>query len=252
MLKRLLVPFVFFLFLGYLYFVVSSRSPRIDIIRGSIRGIVLGKAILANDILWFLLALFLVKVIGNLFILYPRTAWGPTLALFVLFYLSKQNWLYLGSAFMALPFYLTGHYGKKAILSICQSRFRLVTAGLLLGISVLLTSFNGRVSMMATTFGNTGFGVLDIVIFYINALIGCLSVLCIATSIPPLGRAISTIAQSAISIVGLQFIPIMIWIKYVGHDRPVLLTLTFTIIIMAVCILFDRLVRMRAKWLLGG
>lgn len=250
--RRLLVPFAFFLFLGYLYFVISSGSPRFDIIRGSIRGIVLGKSILANDILWFLLALFLVKVIGNLFILYPRTAWAPTLLLFAFFYLSKHNWLYLGSAFMALPFYLLGHYGKKVIQPVCQSRYRLVIAAVLLGTSALLTSVNGRVSIMATTFGHTGYGLLDMVLFYLNALVGCLAFLCIAAALPSRGQVTGIIAQSGISIVGLQFIPIMIWIEHIGHDQPFLLSLFCTVLIMAVCVLFDRLVRKKAKWLLGG
>ena len=252
MARRLLVPFAFFLFLGYLYFVISSGDLRLDIIKGSIRGIILGKSILANDILWFLLALFLVKIIGNLFILYPRTAAVPTVLLFILFFLSKHNWLYLGSTFMALPFYLIGHYGKNAIQSVCKSRYRLLIAVALLGASALLTSVNGRVSMMATSYGNTGYGLLDITIFYTNAILGCLAILCIASSIPSSGRFTSVIARSAISIVGLQFIPIMIWIKYVGHDQPFLLSMAFAILIMAVCVLFDKLVRIKAKWLLGG
>lgn len=252
MARRLLVPFAFFLFLGYLYFVISSGNLRSDIIKGSIRGIILGKSILANDILWFLLAFFLVRIIGNLFILYPRTAFAPTVLLFILFYLSKHNWLYLGSAFMALPFYLLGHYGRNIILSICSSKYRLLNAAALLGISALLTSVNGRVSMMATSYGNTGYGLLDIAVFYTNAVFGCMAILCIASSIPSSGCFTSVIARSAISIVGLQFIPIMLWIKYVGHDQSFLLSLSATILIMAGCILFDKLVRMKAKWLLGG
>lgn len=252
MARRLLIPFAFFLLIGYLYFVISSMSWRQDIIRGSIRGIILGKSILANDILWFLLALFLVRIIGNFFILYPKTSCLPTLLLFVVFYLSKRNWLYLGSAFMGLPFYLAGHYGKKAVQTVCQSRFRLLIAVASLGVSALLTTINGRVSMMATTFGHTGFGMSDIVIFYANALIGSLAILCIASCIPSSVRMTGVIAKSAISIVGLQFIPIMIWIKYVGHDQSFPLSVAFTILIMAVCVLFDKLVRKKAKWLLGG
>lgn len=250
--KRLLVPFAFFLFLGYLYFVISSGNLRGDIIKGSLRGIILGKSILANDILWFLLALFLVKTIGNLFILYPRTACVPTVLLFILLYLSKKNWLYMGSTFMALPFYLVGHYGKSMIQTLCKYRFRGLLAALFLGASALLSSVNGRVSMMATIYGNTGHGILDLALFYVNAFIGSLSIMCIASSIPSYGHWVSAIARSAISIVGLQFIPIMIWIKYVGHNQHLLLSLAFTILIMAVCVLFDKLVRIKAKWLLGG
>lgn len=250
--KRLLVPFAFFLLLGYLYFVISSGSLRGDIIKGSVRGIILGKSILANDILWFLLALFLVKNIGNLFIIYPRTACVPTVLLFILLFLSKRNWLYLGSSFMALPFYLIGYYGKKTIQSLCKSPLRGLFAALSLAASALLTSINGRVSMMATIYGNTGLGILDIALFYVNALIGSLSILCIASCIPSSGRWVGAIARSSISIVGLQFIPIMIWIKYVGHNQPFLLSLAFTILIMAVCVLFDKFVRIKAKWLLGG
>ena len=176
----------------------------------------------------------------------------PTVLLFILLYLSKHNWLYLESTFMALPFYLFGQYGKNMIQVLCKSRFRGLLAALCLGVSALLTSVNGRVSMMATIYGNTGHGLIDIALFYVNALIGSLSILCIASCILYSGRWVSTIAQSAISIVGLQFIPIMIWIKYVGHNQPFLLSLAFTILIMAVCVLFDKLVRIKAKWLLGG
>lgn len=250
--KRLLIPFAFFLFLGHLYFVISSGSLRGDIIKGSVRGIILGKSILANDILWFLLALFLVKNIGNLFILYPLTACVPTAMLFILLYLSKHNWLYLGSTFMALPFYLIGYYGKNMIQSLCESRFRGLFAAIFLVASALFTSINGRVSMMATIYGNTGHGILDLALFYINALIGSLSILCIASGIPSSGRWVSVIARSSISIVGLQFIPIMIWIKYVGHNQSFLPSLAFTILIITVCILFDKILRIKAEWLLGG
>lgn len=250
--KRLLVPFTFFLFLGYLYFVISSGSLRVDIIKGTVRGIILGKSILANDILWFLLALYLVKNIGNLFILYPRTACVPTVLLFILLYLSNRNWVYLGSTFMALPFYLIGYYGKNMIQSLCKSRFRGLFAALFLGASALLTSINGKVSMMATIYGNTGHGIMDIALFYVNALIGSLSILCVASCITSSGRWVSDIARSSISIVGLQFIPIMIWIKYVGYNQPFLLSLACTILIMAICVLFDKLVRIKTKWLLGG
>ena len=71
LLKKLLVPFLFFLAIGYLYFVISSRSLRVDVIYDSLKGIILGKSIIANDILWFLLAFFWVLTIGNLMILYP-------------------------------------------------------------------------------------------------------------------------------------------------------------------------------------
>ena len=250
--KRLLIPFTFFLLLGYLYFVISSGSLRWDIIKGSVRGIILGKSILANDVLWFLLALYLVKNIGNLIILYPRTTCMPMVLLFILLYISKRNWLYLGSSFMALPFYLIGYYGKNHIQSLFKSRFRGLFAALFFVASALLTSINGKVSMMATIYGNTGHGILNIALFYLNAIIGSLSILCITSCIPSSSRGVSFIARSSISIVGLQFIPIMIWIKYVGLNQPFLLSLAFTILIIAVCVLFDKIVRIKAEWLLGG
>ena len=63
--KRMLVPFCFFLICGYLYFVISSYSLSEDILLQSIKGIIFGKPIKANDILWFLLVMFNVRILGN-------------------------------------------------------------------------------------------------------------------------------------------------------------------------------------------
>ena len=158
----------------------------------------------------------------------------------------------MGSTFMALPFYLVGYYGKSMIQTLCMYRFRGLLAALFLGASALLSSVNGKVSIMATVYGNTGHGILDVALFYVNAFIGSLSILCIASHFPSSGRWVSFIARRSISIVGLQFIPIMIWIKYIGYNQPFLLSILFSIIIMASCVLFDLLVRKRARWLLGG
>ena len=250
--RRLLIPFIFFLILGYLYFVVSSANPRVDVIRGTLSGIVFGKTIVANEILWFILTLFIVRNLGNLFIIHPIISCVPLIILFVVFYLLDGNWFYMGSALMAVPFYLCGHYAKHAIYSVSTSPYRVCFAFIFCGASVLLTLLNGKVSMMTTVYGNTGHGLLDIVLFYLNGVVGSLSILCIASCIPTTCHLINLIADSAISIVGLQYIPLLIWIKHVGFNQNFFLSLLFTLFILAGCLLFDRIVRKKAKWLLGA
>ena len=249
--KKLLVPFVFFLAIGYLYFVISSRSLRFDVIFDSLKGIILGKSIIANDILWFLLALFWVRFIGNLIILYPVVSL-PAVAVFIVLFIFRINWLYLGSAFMALPFYLIGHYGKIIIDSISAIHMKVLIACFLFFTSFLITSYNGRVSIMATTYGNSGNRIVDILLFYLNGLIGSISVICLALCLPSPCYIISRIAEGSMSILGFQFIPIMIWIRTIGHNQPFLLSILFTILIMTGCLLFDSIIKKKAKFLVGG
>lgn len=74
MIYRVLIPFCFFIIIGYLYCAMSSKSLALGVIYGSVAGIVMGKDITANDILWFFISLFWVRIMGNWFIRNPKIA----------------------------------------------------------------------------------------------------------------------------------------------------------------------------------
>ena len=66
--KKLLIPLDFFFIIGYLYCVISSFGSNLEIITSSLKGIIIGKSITANPMLWFLLALFWVRILCTIII----------------------------------------------------------------------------------------------------------------------------------------------------------------------------------------
>lgn len=250
---RMLIPFCFFLLIGYLYFVLSSHSLAFGILFSSIKGIMIGKDITANDILWFLIALFWVRIMGNWFIRHPLTAFFIMALLSSIAYCFNINYLFIETSLMALPFYLLGYYLKKIIHKIISIRwhFLLLLSFILFFITMLISNYNGKVSMMGCSFGKSSVFPLRYFLFYLNGLIGSMAILCLGrlkVNIPWLLKP----SQCAISIVGLQFIPVMIWYRSIGFNHNYLISCIYTIFILMGCIFFHTLVERKAKWLLGG
>ena len=250
--KKMLIPFGFFLLIGYLYGVLTSGGLRLDLIRGSINGTLYGRSIPANGVIWFLLAMFTTRIIGNILIKYPKVAAIPILILFVYINYHKINTLFLGSALMAIPFYLSGHYmgGVIRVLSTC--RYNLILSIVFLAVSILISKYNGKVSMMWMSYGNTSIPILSFFMFYLNGLIGSLFVLCAAGACTKESRIVNVISISSISIVGVQAIPILAWIHYLGINQDIFLSMLYSMIVIALCVLFHIGISRKLPWLLGG
>ena len=170
--KRMLIPFLFFLSCGYFFFVISSHSLSTNIISQSIKGIVFGKSIKANDILWFLLVLFNVRIIGNSIIKDPLLSLPFFLFAYIVTSWFHFNHFYLGTTLMALPFYLIGNYLKGYIYLFVQWRFSPIIACFFILLSVVISNINGRVSMAGFVYGHATNPLLSIIFFYINGLLG--------------------------------------------------------------------------------
>ena len=179
MAKRMLIPFCFFLFIGYMYCAISSRSLSVKSIYGSMVGVFCGKDIVANDILWFLIALFWVRILGNWFISNPKVALPILVVCSCLAYGLHINYFYIGTSLMALPFYLFGYYAREGISKMVTTRWHLLFSLLLFAISVLISNYNGKVSMMCCSFGRASIFPLRYFLFYINGLIGSVAILCL-------------------------------------------------------------------------
>ena len=252
MIKRMLIPFSFFLIIGYFYCAVSSKSLALGAIYGSVAGIVFGQGITANDILWFFLAMFWVRLMGNWFIRQPKTAIPVVVLLSCLAYGFHLNNLYFGTSLMALPFYLFGHYEKFYIQKVAMVRWSVLLSILFLGISLLISNYNGKVSMMSCSFGILPVIPLRYLLFYTNGLIGSMAILCLAGGVKGELLWLLKPSKCAISIVGLQFIPIMIWYKSLGFNQNFAISCAYSVRIILGCILFHCYVEKHANWLLGG
>ena len=256
----MLIPFCFFLICGYLFFVVSSRSLAKGILIESIKGILFGNSIKANDILWFLLVMFNVRIIGNSIISKPLVFFPIFIIAFIVTFEFHINYFYIGTTFMALPFYLLGNYTKGRVFNYVHWKLSPIMAFLLFMLSVIITNLNGRVSMAGFVYGQATSPILSIAYFYINGILGSLALISLGRLITNLGRLITNKeqplfiipAKCAISIVGLQFIPLTIWHKLVGLNQNYIQCGTFSILIMVGCICFHLFVEKKANWILGG
>lgn len=252
MAQRMLVPFCFFFLIAYLYQVVSTRSLALHYLIGSVIHVVIGKKIIINEILWFLLALFHVRIMGNFLIRNPRKACVPLAVLTLAFYFSHANFFYLGSALMALPFYLAGYYGKNVVNWAVGSRYCVFLSLAFLLATVVLTGINGKVSMMGRIYGNTPYGWLNILLFYANGLIGTMMLICLSQLFKKERRWVTAISLSAITIVGLQFIPMLWWFHFVGYNQPFVFSFLYSVLIVVACVFIHSFLEKHAKWAVGN
>lgn len=253
--KRMLIPFCFFILCGYLYFVVSSHSLAKGVLLESVKGVVFGKSIKANDILWFLLVMFNVRIIGNSIIKYPMAFLPVLFFAFIITFMYNINFFYLGTTLMALPFYLFGDSTKEIIFKFIQWKYSPIIAILLFALSVIISNLNGRVSMAGFVYGHANTPFLCIVFFYANGILGSLALLSLGSVLERNNVAFtlsSLTAKCAISIVGLQFIPLTIWHKLMGLNQNYILCAAYSIFIMVGSICFHLLIEKKANWILGG
>lgn len=250
--KKLLIPFVFYIILGYLYCVISSFGSYLDIITRSTKGIIIGKSITANPMLWFLLALFWVRILGTIIIKKPIVFGVAFIIFFVIINRFGINYFFIGSATMAIPFYLIGYYGKELINKLISNRRGIIISFSLLISTIVISLINGKVSMIGMKYGNTPYFATNMALFYLNGLIGTMMILCISHTITYESRIMKIFAYCSLSIVGIQDIPIRIWLRSIGYNASFPLTLFYSIFIMFICTLFHLIVEKHAKLILGS
>lgn len=249
--KRLLIPFCFFLLVSYLYFVVSSCSLAIPIIKGSLKGLFLGDFITANHVLWFFVCLYIVRILCDR-IINKSTIFLPLFLLFFVFcVLYHVNYFYIGTSLMAVPFFLYGYYAKNKIQELIKWKYSPLFSFVLLFATIVITNYNGRVSMMAFSFGQTEYMLANITLFYINGIVGSLMIMCLAGGVKLELNWLSIPSRCAVSIVGLQFIPYTIFRNHFGANQNWLICASFSIVIMCGCILFHLIVKKKTKWVVG-
>lgn len=249
MIRKLIIPFCFFFFIGYFYHIIISQNISLGKLATSVKGIFLGKNIVVNDILWFLLVLFNVRILGNIIIQKQKYFYLSLVFVLTICIIYKINWFYIGSSLMALPFYLFGYHQRSSIYHINNTKYPFITIVLLIIATVTITQINGRVSMSSFRFGHSDYLLLNICLFYINGIIGSFLLLYIGTIIKQT-VFFQTVCRCAISILGLQYIPIMIWFRVQGFNhQEYLLSFFYSLVIIIICIGFHFFCVEKVKWL---
>jgi acyltransferase len=257
--KHLLVPYFYFYVISYIYFLASGFSDgknNSDVIIKPLVGLLVGVgystniSTSVNHPLWFLVALFFVKV---LFAVIEKT--GRLFSAFIILilvaavvFLKLNNvdlWFSLDSAILALPFYYLGVLLKQYNASRIINGGKYVTAFYFVMVAVLtyiLASFNGAVDMNTSKWGN------NIFLFYAagvsgSFMIAALSSLCNFITI----QIWDIIAKNTLIIMCLQSIIkslVLIVAKYAGYQlvspTPIIQAtlLTFLIIILSLIPIF--------------
>lgn len=189
----------------------------------------------SNVVLWFLFALFYCKVFMDLF-LTNKIYKVFLLLIIVMVLLVRKTDFYIGQACMAFPFYLLGYYSKETVLS---DRFAKTLKFLLLPalvLTVLLSLWNGRVSVSGISFGAAP-SVLKYLVFYLNGVIGSIFVFSIASLIKT--SRVQFLAKSLLSVLGLQMIFVLIYCQYFGTDSMHFIAIIASSVIFMCCFFID-------------
>ena len=201
-----------------------------------------------NVPIWFLIALFYVKVLTDIYL------WNRIVGLVLFgscFYLSSVyfNPYFVCSAMMAFPIYVLGMKSREITLRLSFVPWVKWFFPFFFIISICLTLINGKVSMIAHNFGKAS-APYNIILFYINGIIGSIGLLCLSYFIKKPYKIITIVATSLISILGLQQLFINVYDDYVGK-KSYLYTIPVTIVIIALCCIFHRIIDRCCPMMLG-
>lgn len=144
---------------------------------------------------------------------------------------------YINNAYMAYPFYFLGNKSKKLLNNIIikPRLVRIISAIFLMFASLIISHYNGRVSMSGVSWGN--YGLQSLPLFYINGITGTLLVVLFASIIESYcyKRHIELFSESFLSILGFQYFFIYTYIEMFGYNAPIYITLIATCIILLLC-----------------
>lgn len=206
-------------------------------IKHNFRNLILGYDC-SNVVLWFLYALFWCKIILDVKQqFFKRKISKIIFWIIISICITKRpTYFYIGQAFMAFPFYYVG-YKYKAILKDFENKKYSVYIIPITVLSILITVFNGRVSMSGCTFGNHSLPI-SIPLFYINAFLGSIALLLLGAYIPSIN--IDNSAKSLITILGIQMIFVISFTKIFGDNPNTLLAILSTLVIFYMCHLLHK------------
>ncbi len=134
---------------------------------------------------------------------------------------------------MAFPFYCWGYLHKNHFLKIeKKGEFFLILAGLVcLLCTFVLTLLNGRISMAFVNYGNLPYK-LNVLVFYINGIVGSILILIISCCVKKEYKIIKWLSDSLVSILGYQYLIYMFVLGFIGYEGHSILKIFVSIAIM--------------------
>lgn len=220
---------------------IDGRNEKITEIRG-------------NNICWFLFALFWCKVFTDC--IKGKKYLVLFIIICVVLYLAwnlHDSILYLVQGTIALPFYYIGFLYKENIHRFVTNNrpsFLFLVGMVFLTLNIFMTLINGRVSIKGHMFGNLNIP-FNVIVFYLNAFVGSMCVLCLASIIKIKSSFPQHLANALISVVGLQYIFIDPFIYILGIDQPFIISVFASIIIFALCYLGHAIIMHLSPQILG-
>lgn len=206
-------------------------------------------------VFWFILALFWCKVFLDVWLRFRKTTpllilWA--ILLFVPILLNISIPLKITQGLMALPFYFLGFYFSSFLLRRTTSVRYMIVFLVCLVLTTLITRFHGRISMesvhfgqMARQFGFEPFSLSvplrllflagDVLLFYLNGIIGSILVLSLSLSSVSQWRFVSLLSRSLITVFGTQYLFIIPLERHFGLDHPLWISILLSIGIFALC-----------------
>lgn len=115
---------------------------------------------------WFVICLFFIKCIYDIFSYYKIRSWGMIIVIIVSLIPIRPNYFFFSSTILGLVFYHLGFMSKR-YLNISIPYWKCLLFALVFFIvSYFLTQWNGKVSLFGGKVGN------NILLFYLNAIVG--------------------------------------------------------------------------------
>lgn len=178
--RNIIVPYFIFGILQIVFYSILSRDFSLIFYLSSLKELCIGNDASIGAI-WFLPALFICKQLYHLAQWTMRKFSSVKIALigltFIPAYYITQYHIYLplfaDSALFGLPFFIIGSYSRTFIEKrICKSVLRNAIATIfLITLTVVLSTYNGFVSVAICNYGN------NILLYYLNAITGIAAVI---------------------------------------------------------------------------
>lgn len=187
--------------------------------------------------LWFLIALFHIKVLFATGIwIYNKKRMMIIPYIFLLFVIYKCNILYFSvdSALLAFPFYCVGFFFREfhQLDLFNYKRIYVAVIGIVLFVYLIVAGVqNGRVDIDGGLYGS------NILLFYLNGIIGTVMCIMFAKAVKQDCKYVSICGQSTITILGTHLLflkPLLVFMSLVLHfstsNMPFLSSVAMTII----------------------
>jgi len=238
---RLLVPFLIMYIIGYflLYLPITISHNDFSVQALFIRpllGIVLGDtkySALTLGPLWFILAMFIVKMIDS----FQRWRWIMSISCIIVAFVVNYynfNLYFISAAIIAYPFFFFGKILKKYIIHIENSpKWQIFCLSIFSFIIVLCVApFNGFVSMAVSNCGK------NVLLYYFVGIIGSMSIIFFSMLVNYKNKIVEVLSSGSILVIGFHVI-VYAYIGFIMKKVNVFPYNLYQVLLISLVVLFS-------------